>query len=313
MSKTAVTAASKEAKRALGKMTPALRKVFDKISDKLRNLARVDILSRYDLGTQIQTAMGDDRKYGEQVAETLAAALSINISQIYAWKSVASMYSKEEIQELIDRKMTNDGSITFTHLTLLAGCHKAQLRNKVTNAVFKDCLTSRDLLALIKENMDRTSNRAAGAQRPRSPAAALAKFSKMTTALMEEQSGLEETLFESLSSEPGKYATDKLEEQLEDTALELSQLSKMVKSDTQKISAALDSVRRALRAKEAEDVDTDATPERLRTKKKTTKTKPESSSKNSSQGKAAAAKERLMGGTTTPTKKKKKKRKPVPA
>jgi len=284
---TELTVASKEVRRILGEMTPALRKVYDKISERLNSLARVDIVARHELGTEIVAACGDQKKYGEHVVENLAGALGLSTSQIYQWRDVAAAYSKDEIKALSERLTSQNTPISFEHVKLLASVHDLAIRKKLTSAVFKECLSSRDLLALIHELLkDRAISHEVRWQIPRSPAAALAKLSKLAGQLAEHQAGIDQVLFTKLSDEPGKYASDELVGQIEDTCCELEKAMKTLQSDHLKLNSALDSVRRALRAKEAENKETAGTPERL---KKKAKTKPAATPA----AKAAEAREKL--------------------
>ncbi|MCA9362161.1 hypothetical protein KC906_02195, partial [Candidatus Kaiserbacteria bacterium] len=117
--KSLTTKMNDDANRAIKGMNPSLKKLYTQCEAKFTDLQRSDVLAHYELGVFIDQAMGDEKKYGENAAAKLAAALQKDTNELYRLRKVAKTWTRGEVEKLISRKSKAGArTITFGHLWL---------------------------------------------------------------------------------------------------------------------------------------------------------------------------------------------------
>ena len=301
--------------RAVASMNPDLKKLYESCEGIVAKIETGSIQGRYDLGAKIETAM-DEKKYGEEAANKLAEALHIATSELYRCRSVAQVWTRAELKKLLGQTTKVGKALTWNHLTTIAGVRDdKKFRQSLIKKAFAECLTVRDLQAAIKGKLGTRGNNSTGRPRlkPKSPTAGLAQLHRLSDGFLSSQDVLEESIFESLSNNPGEYASTDLVEQLQTALDEQKLLAQRAETNTRKISAALQATQKALQAGETAE----KTPSRKKTtsrKKPTTKaaTNGEAATNGKAADKGPVRKKVKKGtsiSTSAPKKKKKKKKK----
>ena len=208
---------NKAAKRAMSDMTPALKTVFTEIRDLLAKVDKGNILARWEIGDKVNKALGDGDKYGEQAAEKLAGALSIDVQELYHCRQFVMTYDKAEVQKILEKTTASGRSITWSHLNGLCRVPKDSLREALLAKVFSNSLTVRELMSEIQKKLGKRGNNTNGRPRigPKSPKAALLMVSKQTQT---DADIISNTMpqFDKIIDEPAEYADDSFMAELEE-------------------------------------------------------------------------------------------------
>jgi hypothetical protein len=250
---------ARESKKAVEAMSPALQKLYHSTLSKLNKLASHEILTRYAIGICFDNALGDKRKYGENVANLLSAAFGVSEATIYSYRKIAATWDADEIKELVTAKSPTGTSITFSHISALALVDKVSQRQKLLKQFRTNGLTVREMVSegrLLAGSSDATAG--AGPPRltgPRSPAAGVKKIVDLAGQFNKLGSQLDETVFQKLGEDPGKWAKPELLEDIMTAEQELAAMLTDAESNVRKLAAARDAVRRVIVAGEANTVD----------------------------------------------------------
>lgn len=247
MSKSMTTKLNEDAKRAIAGMNDQLRKLYERCDERRANRRKGDVLSSYDEGADIDKAMGDQKTYGENAAQKLAAALGIDTQELYRLRKVAQVWSRGEIEKLVERRSKQGNRlITFGHLWLVAGCTQQRTRDALLSKFFNEGTTIREFKAAIQQKLGK---RGSGTGRPRlmpkGPSAGLAAMNKKTEDWLASFEGWDVAIFENLGNKPGEYASADLIEELEKAIDEQTKLEEHARTAKSKLTAALDATRKA--------------------------------------------------------------------
>jgi hypothetical protein len=92
------------AERGFQKMSPELRTRCEKIRKLLAESGRKHTKARYQLGVLVNEIQVDPEKYVKRAVKQLAAALGYKEKTLYPYGAVASCWSPEELNELLEKK-----------------------------------------------------------------------------------------------------------------------------------------------------------------------------------------------------------------
>lgn len=151
-------------------LVPPLRTRCDALADRMAKLTRGILLSHYDIGRIVAGIAQDQSVYGSNAVMLLAQCLGVCDVWLWRLRNLTIHFSREELEQLAARRMDNGGHITLEHVHLLAGLERPQERRELTERVFAEALTHRQLAKLIRQ---RDPRRAANI-RPVAPGATAA-------------------------------------------------------------------------------------------------------------------------------------------
>jgi len=237
------------AEQAIAEMNPALRKVYDGLATKLSDMDKKSVMVRYEIGEKVDMIMSNDVKFGEGAADKLAAAFGINVSEVHRFRKFSTTWSRTELAKMLKRPMgETQRAISYNHLRVLSTVTQSRLRTQLTERVFKECLSIRDLQAIVTEKLGTRGNNPAGrkAAVPKTPSAGLSKLHTMTSSLLNSADAIESSVFDVLSTEADKYATDKLLDELEGAQEEQEQLIAAATQTLNKLKATSSQLRRVI-------------------------------------------------------------------
>jgi hypothetical protein len=113
-------------------MGPALRKKFEEIQELFAHASREDALTRHRIGVLVAGVRDQEKTYGTRAVQTLADALGCNRTTLYRYAVVADNWSRPSLQRLLARRTAHGGSLTWSHLMVLAGVKDARDRDAMT-------------------------------------------------------------------------------------------------------------------------------------------------------------------------------------
>ena len=237
-----------QAEETVDKMTPALQKLFDDIRKRYEVLSKSDIMARYEIGSRVDMAMGDTRRYGDEAAKLLAVALNKSESEIYNLRNVAVTWNRDEIKAIVTDQNSDGNSITFGHLRALASIKHSATRKRFYKAWMKESFSVRDLEAAIQDELGKRSSGGrptATSRQPKTPSAGLVQLSKLTRQILDATEAIDVSVFDRLAKEP-ELANHKLLTTMEQVESELAQLAVVVAADRRKLEETMNTLQRQL-------------------------------------------------------------------
>jgi len=233
-------------------MSPELRKVYDRIRDRLVKVAQNDVMARYDVGTMILAVMANESKYGARAAEQLAKALDITKAVLYLHTKVASSWTREDLQATIARVDSVTGyHLAWWHVLILAGVEDTSKRAELIDECLQDKMSGRQIKARVDDVLGFPDNN--GKSRtitmPHSPSAGLASLRKLTNSLVNAQAMFEETIFVKIADSPEDYSSDSIVEKLREAEEDQTRLELTAKNNRLRLHAALETIERSKRSK----------------------------------------------------------------
>jgi hypothetical protein len=196
MAKKAASSATKSvvANKVTKDMTPELAKEFKIISDKLNDLDQKNILSRYEVGEHIAKIKETDTKFGEGAVEKVAAAMNRQADELYALARIVETYTREEIEQMLEKGAKKGFQVTYSHVRLLAGVSDKRVRTKAATEMVKAKATVVETRAIIHDLSHTDGDVEEGAARKKSfkmyLKSTLKESAKMRKVLEDIQEGL---------------------------------------------------------------------------------------------------------------------------
>lgn len=139
----------------LESMLPALAKVAARLGKVERKLNRGTILARYDMGSKLIEVVCDEDKYGTESLPKLAVYLHRKTLELDDLRCLARTYTREQIEQLIDRKTAKGNYITLNHLLVLMRIARGSERREWLDRVFTEDLTVSQLAKEIDGKFSR--------------------------------------------------------------------------------------------------------------------------------------------------------------
>lgn len=210
-----------EQRKAYEELGPAGQVVYKKIRTKAFNLAKLDVLTRWEIGEIVRDATNNERKYGADIVGKLAKALGGENSEVelYQYRQLANVYSREQVERLISRPMVRGGQISWSHIRALVavdgGDPASPAREELAELCFKEQLTTAALIDKIRARMDKPERRRGGLA-PKTPSAAMQQADKYRQAVVAKLPVWEKAIFGSLVETPPDQVSDKLLQQISD-------------------------------------------------------------------------------------------------
>lgn len=176
----------KAVQSAIATMTTSTLKEYNDIRRRAEDLTRADLMTKHHIGTRINAMLSDENTYGSNAVGKLAIALNVSKDYLYKLKHIAVVWTKDELQEIVDLS-TGDSTkmpVTYSHLEVLASIPKKSKRDKLLARVMDHWLTVQQLIDLVREELGvRRQN--TGPRMPKTTSAAINKLTAMSTKVME--------------------------------------------------------------------------------------------------------------------------------
>lgn len=246
---------SKDVRQALASLTPDGRKLFDKISEKINSLAKVDLMTRYDVGTYIKQASEDERKYGEGFVRIVATLLGYKYpNKLYQFEAIAQRWTRAQMLELAKLRTTAGRQLTFTHFHYLASIDNEKQRDAMLDKCLKQNLTSTEMQAQVPTLRGQKGQGGRPRVAPRSPQAGLATMQRYAHQFLASHEIFEQSIFDRMADKPDEVASDELLAEIDQTEIVLIELQDLIAKDRRKLVSARDTVSRALQSRRTEEV-----------------------------------------------------------
>lgn len=254
-----LAARAKQTKEAISQMNPALKLVYERLATNLQAQYKNEVLSRYEVGKEIASVVVDQRKYGQNAAQLLAAALNMSTSLLYNLRTLYNQW-KDDYQGLkkITERLTVGGiPLTYSQLLLISQLPDEADRHSIVDRCISECLTVEELKAIIYEKFGKRSNNPGGIT-PRNPTAGVAVMTKALDRLVEGHSKIQKSVFDKIENKPEDFANDKTVEKIEALVEQINESRKLLAEDERRATATLDILFRHMRTEnEADEGDED--------------------------------------------------------
>lgn len=235
--------------RAYEELSPEGQAVFRKIRAKAFSLAKLDIMTRWEIGEIVREVTNNERKYGKGIVEQLAKALGGENSQneLYQYRLLANTYTKEHLERLINRPMFNGNQIAWSHLRLLISIDRdtpsSEVRAEMTELLYTEHMTAATLADRIRKRLAGENGDVAPLH-PKSPAAAMQQADKYCQAVVSRVPVWEESIFKRVMETPPDQISPKMLEQLEAFAKNTQESSEVLLQTSKKAADALERLKR---------------------------------------------------------------------
>lgn len=248
-----------QARKAIQEMPEPLLAVYQKLAERLAGISRLDVLTRYDIGTDLKTVIAPEEKssvskYGLGAAKKLAAALGLSDSTLYYFKDMALTWSREEVEGLLELRNSAGTGLSFGHLAALTILNKASERTKLLAKWRRDCLSVKDMEAAVRQTMgprqgDKTL-------KPKSMNAGVMSMGKLLNNLQEAHENLAEALFKQLETDNAdQHISPELVQKMQDLETDVVVATKILSEDRNRLAAAIQMCEQRLLKKSAEQQD----------------------------------------------------------
>ncbi len=262
------TTAAQQAAKTLAKLPEALQKMKDRVEQKLVAGDHSIILNRHDIGVMLKQVHDDEAKYGSAAIEKLATVLHRSASELYSFKQIAEVYSRDELEKLVERRSTSGAKLSYSHVRALSSVSGEKERRSLETQFFKTVMTVDEMIAKIKGIEGERSNNRKSLATGTNPTGGLVRLSRMSEVFLREREIFTRALSGLEAMEEEKY-NDKLLQQLQDAesnqrnlesfAAESRRRLDVLVDKTTKLVATRDSAKRPSRA-EKESKGTRAAP-----------------------------------------------------
>jgi len=251
-----------EQENVVESMTKALRRIYHDGAERLAKGDAAFVLTRYDIGAELIEIEEDEEKYGKAAVRQLAIAWGVSSSpdsganMLYAWRAIASRWSRDQVKALLDRRGVRQTTICLEHLIELNRIRSDKDLTKYTERIFEEGLTAGDLASEITAKLDRKRSSSGGRKPtpPRSPMAGLQQIVEMTKTFVGRSSVWESGIFHKLEEAAPSTIDESILSKLEQVQAQQQKMIKTSKSMVARIEACAARVRRVL-AKSGEQKD----------------------------------------------------------
>lgn len=128
-----------------------LKAICDRVRTLLATAERNDILARYEVAVLVK-GVKDSAKYGEDAISKMALALRRDRSVLYRYAAVADTWTKAEFKELVAKSKSDESTLTWSHLELLAAVEDGRVRRALVERSQREAMTLGQLRALRKNH-----------------------------------------------------------------------------------------------------------------------------------------------------------------
>lgn len=234
----------------LAKMTEPLRGIYDQCASLVASLESQALLSRYRIGACVKRVMGDPAAYGAEAITQLATALDLSLSSLNTFKRLVEVWPSEEtVRRLAERRTDSGRSIPFSYLELLT---RDRISNKQRDSLierfFTRGLTYEELRDIVRGTPGKTSNNDRGRAAGRTPGRVADHMLRTTKKFLDLEENWLLDMFDVLESEPERFASEELVEQLGVVHAELHRLGKESEAMQRRLYVIIDSLNRACEA-----------------------------------------------------------------
>ena len=146
-------------------MIAPTHQVAKTLDNLLAREARGTLLLRYDAGVELAATCEREDVYGAYAVEQLATYLGSRRAEFYDLLAVVRAFTRDEVEQLANRRMFDGGRIKPEHLVMLARVSATE-RAALTERVFVESLKPRQLATAIRK---RWAERRAALAAVRSP------------------------------------------------------------------------------------------------------------------------------------------------
>ena len=239
------------------KMSPDLQKVTNKFDGLFSKMARGNLLVSWDMGKDIDTIVQEEGKYGANAVGQLATYFGYSETWAYNLRNVNQTWTREQVEELSQRPLSNGFRLTFKHLLAISTLKREGDRKKMLERVFVEGLSAEQV---VNEGGTKKSPRSGGRKpsRPTTPNAGAQLLYSETLKLNNRLESLKEPLFDEVDQMPVDKLDEALLEKLKLADEQLSTLEEKVTGYHDRLRTNINRCTKAVESKQT-DVEFEAT------------------------------------------------------
>ena len=239
MAKEKVPAIVARTSEIVASMTPALQKVYLKISKGLADTNKTDIHTRYSWGLMINKIRNTPRAdtYGDGATQQLADALEINVRVLYQMADFAAAFTPEAVDEAIENSTANGRAMTWSNFRTLSGIDNPKLREQCLKRCIAEAMTSRELDEMVAAKLDHSRD----VDEPipaRKVQTVLKQLTKQATSIVAKQKDYESRLFNALDKAGPEAVNDTLVDDIDVARSRLTELESFIKASLRRLNTA---------------------------------------------------------------------------
>jgi hypothetical protein len=211
------------------------------------------IWKKFKLGQIVRDMKQNEARYGESAVEQLAVVLGSPATELWEAQRLATCYTEETLQKLIDRAAKTGRRIQWSHLRQLAdmsesaGAGAAKTRRELETQIINEGLTARELTQIIQQ---RLGARSLGSGRtpapPRTPAAGLQQIREFSNGFVRRWEGYAEHVFKALDTAGEDQLSEQTMQHLEESKEAQLKLQETLTQSLNRTNAAISRVDRVL-------------------------------------------------------------------
>lgn len=154
-------------------MSAELKKIANKIDEKLSTEATGTLLLFYDVGVMVKGVLENEGTYGSNAVELLAQRFGKSPTFFYNRKNFTKLFTRDEVKALAARRMSNGSFLTPSHAEYLVNVSKTGDRRKLLDRVFSESMSAERLSQEIAASGVEKKNKRFGGRKPKKPATPL--------------------------------------------------------------------------------------------------------------------------------------------
>ena len=130
-------------REALKSMAEPLVDMYVAIRDAAFAEGKSLVQSRHKIGQLINEVVGNESTYGAAAMEQLAQALDgvVSITILYECRKLASVYTEEALDKILDLRSPGQTALTYNHLVKLSQMPDKTKRNELTKRTIREGLS----------------------------------------------------------------------------------------------------------------------------------------------------------------------------
>ena len=261
MSQASAVISTQKVTAALAEMTPDTKRIYEKFMQIERDGEVQLAVRRYNQGRLVAKKIEQaERGEGMEAMHQLVDATGMSLRSLYMFRNLAQAWTVPEFKKLIKQRMPGGRTISVSHLLLIGNVDGAKkLRDQLVKHCLAEPTTIDDLEALIQKKLgvSRRGNKSSRRVTAKTPAAALRLYCRDLMESVELSEQTRSLVFERLSEDASKFATEEVARSLDELLAEVGKLMSLLPAIEQDARTALDAIGRTLTA-ESDDAMEDA-------------------------------------------------------
>src|SRR5665213_1135769 len=136
---------ARDAEAVMKELLPPLQKIALEIRELFDKTRGDSLVARYDIGTLIAFALDGKAECGPNPVGQLAAFLGVPDTEIYSYRRIATIYTREEVTGLEAAQMANGDRLRWEHLNSLSEIKYSSDRRKFEDLTLTNSWSPRKL------------------------------------------------------------------------------------------------------------------------------------------------------------------------